>query len=99
MDMYGGKATCDSHRVTAVDMYGGKAICVCSSCHRSFHLHPAQPVSVLIPSRQISSVVTNYETEIHTARIIQQQAKGGFAMQLPTAMDTRATHMQATTAD
>ena len=55
----------------------------------STHQHPAQPKSVLTPHRETSSVVINYETEVHIANAARL-----FGHAMPTAMSTRAKNKQ-----
>ena len=69
--------------------YGTQYECVrCSyKTDISTHVHPAQPVSVLMTHWKTRSVVTNYETEVHS--IANTARRLGHAM--PTAMSTRST--------
>ena len=62
---------------------------VCSSRYTdiSTHLHPAQPVSVLMLHRETSFVVTNYGTEVDThCKEVQQ---GDLVVAMPAATSTR----------
>ena len=58
------------------------------------YLRPAQPVSVLIPHGEMSSVVTNYETRDTHCTLLQVQQEGDLARispsNRPSAIGTRA---------
>ena len=60
----------------------------------STHLHPAQQVPVPMPHGETSSVGTDCEAEIRTANTARR-----FCHAMPTAVNTRAKKLQASTPD